>query len=104
MSLLSLLNSSLEDNVELAKNKIGFFSYGSGSKSKVFEGVIQNNWKNKILKSSLFSTLDARTKISVETYEQLHNRSLKEDHLKSNKIQLSHIETAENKKGFRVVK
>ena len=102
MSLLSLLNSSLEDNVELAKNKIGFFSYGSGSKSKVFEGVIQNNWKNKILKSSLFSSLDARTKISVETYEQLHNRSLKEGHLKSNKIQLSHIETAENKKGFRV--
>ncbi len=102
MSFLSLLSDSFENKNEIAENKIGFFSYGSGSKSKVFEGVIQKNWGNKIKNISLFSILNARTKISVETYEKLHNKSIENNYIKNDKIKLSHIETAENKKGLRV--
>jgi len=102
MSLLSLLSVSMENKKEIADNKIGFFSYGSGSKSKVFEGIVQKKWKRKIKHVSLFSILNSRMKITVDTYEKLHNRSLEDDYIKNNKIHLSHIETSGNKKGLRI--
>ena len=102
MSLLSLLVTSFENDTDISKNKIGFFSYGSGSKSKVFEGIIQTKWKSKIKDIDLFTTLNSRTEISVDTYEKLHNRSLNESYLKNDTIQLSHIESSDNIKGLRV--
>ena len=50
----------------------------------------------------LFTTLNSRTEISVDTYEKLHNRSLNESYLKNDTIQLSHIESSDNIKGLRV--
>ncbi len=102
MSLLSLLSTSAKINTELSSNKIGFFSYGSGSKSKVFEGQIQPDWKKKINKIQLFSKLNTRTKINVDLYEKLHTNSLDNSIIKKEKIYLSHVENKENNKGLRV--
>ena len=102
MSLHSLLSDSYDNGIELAEHKVGFFSYGSGSKSKVFEGIFQPGWKNKIISSPLFTTLNSRTKISVDTYEQLHNGALKSDYSKGNHVHLDRIEETDNKQGLRV--
>ncbi|MBN09104.1 MAG: hydroxymethylglutaryl-CoA synthase, partial [Flavobacteriaceae bacterium] len=40
MSLLSMLTKALNDKKELKNHKIGFISYGSGSKAKIFEGTV----------------------------------------------------------------
>jgi len=67
-----------KENITLEHKKIGFIAYGSGSKSKVFEGEIQAEWKNNILKTSLFEILEHRTAIDFETYEKLHKKEQKE--------------------------
>jgi len=72
MSLLSLLNDAMEKGKKLEGQKIGFFSYGSGSKSKVFEAVICSGWKKAISAAPLFEILDQRQEIDVDTYEKLH--------------------------------
>ena len=54
MSLLSLLNYAVDSKIEIAGNKVGFLSYGSGSKSKVFQGSIESSWKKKLINSNLF--------------------------------------------------
>ena len=75
MSLLSLLNYAFESKIEIAGNKVGFLSYGSGSKSKVFQGRL-NRLGKEIDKFKLFSTLNNRTKISISTYESLHKNEV----------------------------
>uniref|UniRef100_UPI0025B83ADE hydroxymethylglutaryl-CoA synthase family protein n=1 Tax=Chryseobacterium sp. TaxID=1871047 RepID=UPI0025B83ADE len=78
MALLSALQTSYNDNEDLAGKEIGFLGYGSGSKSKVFAGKISENWKNVVSKWNLFETLKKRTAINFETYEKLHRKQLKE--------------------------
>ena len=73
MSWISHLYVSFKNNYELEGKKFGFISYGSGSKSKVFEGTIQNNWISKTKNLSLFDSLSNRTFIDFQTYEKLHN-------------------------------
>lgn len=77
LSLLSVLsaNSTTED---LDDQRIGFFAYGSGSKSKVFEGVVQKGWNTKFDKNILQAQFDKRIPITSEQYEDLHKRKLKE--------------------------
>jgi len=101
MALLSLLNSAYEDDSNISGNKIGFFSYGSGSKSKVFEGTIERNWKIKIKDSNLFEYLNKRKAISIEAYEQLHNGSQKSAIVKKDVVKLLSIENTSNLKGYR---
>lgn len=74
MSLLSYLASSLAEGQELAHRNIGFFSYGSGSKSKVFTAEVMPTWKEKMQHISLFEDLERRKKITFEEYENLHNQ------------------------------
>ena len=72
LSLMSTLESDWkEGNIE-AGRRIGFFGYGSGSKSKVFEAVLQPEWKSVVRQFSLFDTLDDRQEIDYDTYEKLH--------------------------------
>jgi hydroxymethylglutaryl-CoA synthase len=104
MSLLSLLNISYDDNRELSSNKVGFFSYGSGSKAKVFEGVIEKNWKQKIKSSHLFHHLEKRTEIDIETYENLHKNEITKPISKNTVIGLSHINNESNRLGLREYK
>lgn len=73
-ALLSALTLS-EENLE--GKKVGFLSYGSGSKSKVFEGEIQSGWKSVIEKLNLKAELEKRESIDYETYENLHRKKLK---------------------------
>lgn len=76
MALLSALQTSFNENEELAGKEIGFLGYGSGSKSKVFAGKVSANWKAVAAKWNLFEGLKNRTPINFATYEKLHRKQL----------------------------
>jgi hydroxymethylglutaryl-CoA synthase len=78
MGLLSTLCHFYDSKKEISGQKFGFFAYGSGSKSKVFEGIIQNDWKTSISKVNLFETLKESFEIDFETYEKLHKKEQKQ--------------------------
>lgn len=78
LSFMSALFISLQNNVELAGKKVGFLSYGSGSKAKVFQGEIAPDWKDIVLKWNLFERLENRVAINFETYQKLHKKFLTE--------------------------
>lgn len=73
MSLLSLLASAADSNQDLSEQTIGFIAYGSGSKSKVFQGKVQKGWESKIAPLNLFNHLKNRQSVDLSTYEQLHS-------------------------------
>jgi hydroxymethylglutaryl-CoA synthase len=76
MSLISTLVEGINNNKDYKNKKIGFISYGSGSKAKIFEGTVQENWVEKIKEINLFESLNKRKKISIDVYENLHNRKI----------------------------
>ena len=76
-------------------------SYGSGSKSKIFEGRIAKDWRSKICGLEVFKKLEERKLIDFETYEKLHNGSLKIPISNNKNIVLERIDDQENKVGFR---
>jgi len=77
MGLLSTLSHFYNINNEIKGEKFGFLAYGSGSKSKVFEGTIQSQWKEALSKIQLFETLEQNHEIDFETYEKLHKKEQK---------------------------
>lgn len=77
MGLLSTLTQAQLRGDEINGQKFGFMAYGSGSKSKVFEGVIQAGWQAQIEKSALFTVLANSQEIDFDTYEKLHKKELK---------------------------
>ena len=101
MSLLSLLSNSYNKNETITGNTIGFIAYGSWSKSKVFEGVIQKNWASKIAPIQLFQNLENRTSIEVNTYENLHQTKLDAPILNGSKISMDYVESDETNYGLR---
>ena len=74
MGLLSTLAHFYDTKKEISGSKFGFLAYGSGSKSKVFEGEIQSDWKTAITNVNLFETLDESFEIDFPTYEKLHKK------------------------------
>ncbi|MEM1002624.1 MAG: hydroxymethylglutaryl-CoA synthase, partial [Bacteroidota bacterium] len=86
---------------DISGDTIGFIAYGSGSKSKVFEGYIETNWKDKISQVHLFSTLGERDAIDVSTYEDLHGFKTSAPIITSNKISLDYIEKEPTNYGLR---
>ena len=102
MSLISSLVEAASDDYEFANKKIGFISYGSGSKAKIFEGTVQTNWKDKIERIKLFQNLDSRKKISIDIYEQLHKRKVSSN-INNNQgiIKLKNIDKGEFTEGLR---
>ncbi|HMP12302.1 MAG TPA: hydroxymethylglutaryl-CoA synthase [Saprospiraceae bacterium] len=72
LALMSTLEADLQEEATLNTSKIGFFAYGSGSKSKVFEGELQPQWREVVQGFQLFERLKRRQAINYETYEQLH--------------------------------
>lgn len=78
MGLLSTLCHFYDSKKEISGEKFGFLAYGSGSKSKVFEGIIQDDWKSEISKVKLFETLEKSHEIDFETYERLHKKEQKQ--------------------------
>ena len=102
MSLISSLVEALEKDRELENKKIGFISYGSGSKAKIFEGTIQRDWKKKTKPIKLFENLDNRKKVSINIYEDLHNRKIASNINNNNGIiKLSKISNGEFTEGLR---
>ena len=74
MAFLSTLANFYNSDKEIANSTFGFLAYGSGSKSKVFEGTIQSEWKIALSDVKLFETLAQSFKIDFETYERLHKK------------------------------
>jgi hydroxymethylglutaryl-CoA synthase len=77
LGLLSTLCYHFNEKTDISNAKFGFIAYGSGSKSKVFEGQIASDWQGQIEKIDLFKCLESRTEIDFETYEKLHKKELK---------------------------
>lgn len=76
LGLLSTLCYHYQQNSELTHQKIGCIAYGSGSKSKVFEATVEDQWKTVIQNVALFETLSQATAIDFATYEKLHKKEL----------------------------
>lgn len=94
MGLLSTLAYIKNQKLNIDNHKFGFMAYGSGAKSKVFEGIIQSNWENAISQALLFETLAKSTEISFMDYENLHKKEQKTSLLKpANEWILDRIET-----------
>ncbi|RYZ89312.1 MAG: hydroxymethylglutaryl-CoA synthase, partial [Proteobacteria bacterium] len=74
MGLLSTLCEHLRTGNDITGAEFGFLAYGSGSKSKVFQGEIQPEWRTSIAKVKLFETLATSVEIDFETYERLHRK------------------------------
>ena len=93
LGMLSTLCFHFRNNTDLVSKKFGFIAYGSGSKSKVFEGEIQPNWKENISKTKLFEFLENTHEIDFGTYISLHKKERKESVLQSiNEFYLDYIE------------
>lgn len=78
MGLLSTLAHFYDTKKEISNSKFGFLAYGSGSKSKVFEGTIQPDWEIAIADINLFETLEQSFEIDFATYEKLHKKEQKQ--------------------------
>lgn len=79
LALISTLEADLADGNELEGESIGFFAYGSGSKSKVFSGRIASGWREITGRLGLMQRLQMRTPIEYDTYEQMHRRLLSDN-------------------------
>ena len=105
MALISLLSSALEKGEDIKNAKIGFLSYGSGSKAKIFEGTLESQWEETIKGLDLFSKLNNRIKIDINSYERLHNNeSVSPLDSSSSSIKLDKIESSELIAGLRKYK
>lgn len=78
LSLMSTLEQDLVDQTALTDSQIGFFGYGSGSKSKVFVGTVQAEWQTITNRFSLKDRLENRKAISYKDYDGLHRGRLEE--------------------------
>jgi len=93
LGLLSSLCYHAQQNSALENKKVGFIAYGSGSKSKVFEATVCENWKSVINQINLFETLENNHPIDFETYEKLHKKELQHSVLEpKNEFVLASIE------------
>lgn len=75
---MSTLESDLNDGVDFTNAKFGFFGYGSGSKSKVFEGRLQDTWKNVVSNFNVFQKLEEGLEIDYNQYERIHRKQITE--------------------------
>lgn len=101
MSLLSLLSNAYDNHIDITNDQIGFIAYGSGSKSKVFQGHICQNWKKRLENVQLFDYLNKRKKVAIDLYEAIHTGSREEKVSDTQSIGLKSIETGENIEGLR---
>ena len=74
LSLISTLDHDPE--IDLSNEFLGFFAYGSGSKSKVFEGIVVPGYEQRIRRINVFENLEKRSAINMDYYEYLHKNKL----------------------------
>ncbi|WP_395063184.1 hydroxymethylglutaryl-CoA synthase family protein [Flavobacterium sp.] len=93
LGMLSTLCFHFQNDTNLTHKKFGFIAYGSGSKSKVFEAQVEENWKSVIAITQLFETLDKSTEIDFGTYISLHKKERNQPVLQpKNEFVLDYIE------------
>ena len=78
---MSVLEIELEEGKDLTSKKLGFFAYGSGSKSKVFQGTLQPEWKTIVERFKMFNDLENRQSIQKDVYHNLHVGKMANSHL-----------------------
>lgn len=76
LALMSSLEADLADDTALSGAVFGFFAYGSGSKSKVFEAEVQPTWREVVSQFNTEKKLDQRTALDYATYEAIHRGKL----------------------------
>jgi len=69
LALISDLYYSFTNKI--ARDKVLFFAYGSGSKSKVFAGDLTPGWEKVVAKWNVDEQLSAREKVDFETYVEI---------------------------------
>lgn len=72
LALMSTLESDFVEGNDLSGKRLGFVAYGSGSKAKVFEGVVCPDWKQSVRFFNVFGKLNQRKAITYDCYEALH--------------------------------
>ncbi len=72
LALMSSLECDANEHSKLAGKRIGFVAYGSGSKAKVFEAVVQKTWESVAANFKVFEKLKNRKAIDYDQYERLH--------------------------------
>jgi hydroxymethylglutaryl-CoA synthase len=78
LALMSTMESDYLDGTEMNGKKVGLCGYGSGAKAKVFEGEVQEQWKEISSRFELFERLSKRTPIDKTIYESLHRGTRKD--------------------------
>ena len=78
LALMSTMESDYLDGTEMEDKRVGLCGYGSGAKAKVFEGIVQPQWKEIASRFSLFERLSSRTPLDKDVYERLHRGSQKD--------------------------
>jgi len=86
LALAGLLEADWQEGNNLTGKKLGFFAYGSGSKSKVFEAEVQPQWREVVSRWNLMAGLENRQELDYETYEALHRGTLTEPIAEANGI------------------
>lgn len=72
-SLYFALTAQLHNNAELAGQRLGFFSYGSGAVAEFFTGVVQENYRDHIYPQNVEKQLDNRVALTYNEYRTLHH-------------------------------
>jgi len=85
LALMSSLESDAYEKSMLAGKRIGFVAYGSGSKAKVFEAVVQKGWESVAARFGVFEKLRNRRAIDYNQYELLHTGEQQEPVFKEEK-------------------
>jgi hydroxymethylglutaryl-CoA synthase len=76
LSLLSVLENTPKD---IAKARIGFYSYGSGCVGEYFSGIVQAKYKNLIKPDYHSNLLANRHELTYSDYENFYNFKLPTD-------------------------
>jgi hydroxymethylglutaryl-CoA synthase len=92
LALMSTLESDLQEQSKITKKTFGFIAYGSGSKAKIFEGIVQKDWKEVTDRFGIFDFIANRKSITTEQYLALHERKATESiGLRKNRFALQSI-------------
>lgn len=104
LSIMSLLEAGLADDDLRADASVGCFAYGSGSKSKVFVGLLQPEWRSVAANFRLTSRLLQRKAIDYPTYEKLHRGHIRENLAETADVfYLQEVhEARDNQEGMRI--
>ncbi|MEM9051275.1 MAG: hydroxymethylglutaryl-CoA synthase [Bacteroidota bacterium] len=102
LAMMSTLEKDLEEGNELKDGTLGFVGYGSGSKSKVFHGKLQDTWREVVTEFKVFDKLKRGTEIDYATYEKLHRKQINESiNTPAEEFALVSISSEVNKTGAR---